>query len=126
LERVIPDYLTYKESKLRAKSVKRDRVSLNQFCEFIGYSKPVEEINYLDIEGNRGLIQHLQLKGYTNNGINITLRHLRTFFNWLYKKARLIKDPIQFDFFPRENRNILLMNIRSRLSMITSMMRAMV
>jgi len=101
LERVIPDYLAYKESKLRAKSVKRDRVSLNQFCEFIGYSKPVEEINYLDIEGNRGLIQHLQLKGYTNNGINITLRHLRTFFNWLYKKARVVKDPIQFDFLPK-------------------------
>ena len=64
LERVIPDYLTYKESKLRSKSVKRDRVSLNQFCEFVGYSKPVAELNYLDIEGNKGLIQHLQLKGY--------------------------------------------------------------
>jgi len=101
LERVIPDYLAYKKSKLRANSVKRDRVSLNQFYEFVGYSKPVEEINYLDIEGSKGLIHHLQEKGYSNNGINITLRHLRTFFNWLYKKARLIKDPIQFDFLPK-------------------------
>ena len=98
---IMPEYLTYKESKQRAKTVSRDRVSLNQLCDFIGYSKPVAELNYLDIEGSKGLIQHLQLKGYTNNGINITLRHLRTFFNWLYKKARVVKDPIQFDFLPK-------------------------
>ena len=101
LEVIIPEYLSYKESKLRAKSVKRDRVSLNQLCEFVGYSKPVAELNYLDIEGKKGLIQHLQLKGYSNNGINITLRHLRTFFNWLYKKARVIKETIQFDFLTK-------------------------
>ena len=102
LERVIPDYLTYKESKLRPKSVKRDRVSLNQFCEFVGYSKPVAELNYLDIEGHDGLIFYLQKRGYSNNGILITLRHLRTFFNWLYKKARLTKEPIEFDMIPKD------------------------
>jgi site-specific recombinase XerD len=81
--------------------VKRDKVSLNQFCDFIGYSKPIAEINYLDIEGQKGLIQHLQSKGYSNNGINVTLRHLRTFFNWLYKKAKIIDEPIQFDMLPK-------------------------
>ena len=50
LENVIPDYLAYKESKLRAKSVKRDRVSLNQLCDFIGYTKPVAELDYLDMK----------------------------------------------------------------------------
>ncbi len=102
LEKVIPDYLAYKESKLRAKSVKRDRVSLNQLCEFIGYSKPVAELDYLDIEGQKGLIKYLQDKGLSNNGINVTLRHLRTFFNWLHKKARLIDEPIQFDMLPND------------------------
>ena len=101
LESVTPQYLDYKKSKLREKSVKRDKVSLNQFCDFIGYSKPIAEINYLDIEGQKGLIQHLQSKGYSNNGINVTLRHLRTFFNWLYKKAKIIDEPIQFDMLPK-------------------------
>ena len=38
----------------------------------------------------------------SNNGINITLRHLRTFFNWLYKKAKLISEPIVFDMLPKD------------------------
>ena len=101
LESVTPQYLDYKKSKLREKSVKRDKVSLNQFCDFIGYSKPIAEINYLDIEGQKGLIQHLQSKGYSNNGIIVTLRHLRTFFNWLNKKAKIIDEPIQFDMLPK-------------------------
>ncbi len=46
LENVIPDYLAYKESKQRASTVDRDRCSLNQLCEFIGYTKPVTELNY--------------------------------------------------------------------------------
>ena len=101
LEYVIPDYLSYKESKIREKSVKRDRCSLNQLCEFVGYSKPVDELNYLDIEGKNGLINHLKEKDYSNNGINITLRHLRTFFNYCYKKVKVIKEPIEFDFLPK-------------------------
>ena len=103
LERVIPDYLTYKESKLRAKSVKRDSASLNQLCEFVGYSKPISELNYLDIEGKNGLIQHLQSKGYRNNGINVTLRHLKAFFTWLYKKEQLIDKAIEFDKLPDDD-----------------------
>ena len=47
------------------------------------------------------MIQHLQLKGYSNNGINITLRHLRTFFNYCHKKAKVIDVPIEFDFLPK-------------------------
>ena len=102
LENVIPDYLAYKESKQRASTVDRDRVSINQLCDFIGYSKPVQELSYQDIEGVNGLIQHLRSKGYKDNGINVTLRHLRTFFNWLYKKVKLINEPIEFDFLPKD------------------------
>jgi integrase len=101
LERVIPDYLAYKESKLRAKSVKRDSASLNQLCEFVGYSKPVAELTYLDIEGSKGLIQHLLSKGYRNNGINVTLRHLKAFFTWLHKKEQVLDKTIEFDMLPK-------------------------
>ena len=38
---------------------------------------------------------------YSNNGINISLRHLRAFFNYCYKKAKVIKEPIQFDMLPK-------------------------
>ena len=48
------------------------------------------------------MINHLQQKGLSNNGINITLRHLRTFFNWMYKKAKVIKVPIEFDMLPED------------------------
>jgi len=101
LEKIIPEYLVYKESKVRAETVRRDKCSLKQLCEFIGYTKPVAEIDYLHIEGSKGLIQYLQLKGLTNNGINITLRHLRTFFNWMYKRAKVIEVPIEFDKLPK-------------------------
>jgi len=103
LDRIIPKYLSFKESKLRAKSVKRDSASLNQLCEFVGYSKPVSELTYLDIEGSKGLIQHLQSKGYRNNGINVTLRHLKAFFTWLYKKEQLIDKAIEFDKLPDDD-----------------------
>jgi len=104
LQVIIPEYLSYKASKQRASTVNRDRISLNQLCEFVGYSKPIAEINYLDIEGKDGLIHHLQEKGYNNNGINITLRHLRTFFNYCYKKAKVIDEPIMFDMLPKDDR----------------------
>ena len=101
LEVIIPEYLSYKASKQRASTVNRDRISLNQLCEFVRYGKPVVEIDYLHIEGNKGLIHHMQEKGYSNNGINVTLRHLRTFLNWLHKKAKIIDEPIQFDMLPK-------------------------
>ena len=97
LDRIIPKYLSFKESKKRARTVERDRISINQLCEFIGYSKPVSELTYLDIEGSKGLIQHLQSKGYRNNGINVTLLYLKVVFTWLYKKEQLIDKAIEFD-----------------------------
>ena len=64
LSHIIPQYLAYKESKVRSETVKRDKCSLNQLCEFVGYSKPVAELDCFHIEGNKGLIKHLQEKGY--------------------------------------------------------------
>jgi integrase len=99
---MIPKYLDYKNSKQRASTVNRDRIAINQLCEFIGYTKPIAEIDYLHIEGGKGLIQHLQLKEYSNTGINISLRHLRAFFNYCYKKAKVINEPIEFDMLPED------------------------
>ena len=97
LESVTPQYLDYKNATKRKSTANRDRIAINQLCDFIGYSKPIAEIDYLHIEGKSGLINHLRSKGYADSGINITLRHLRTFFNWLYNKAKLIDEPIKFD-----------------------------
>ena len=104
LKDVIPEYLTYKKSKQRASTVNRDRIAINQLCEFVGYTKPVEELSYKAIEGDKGLINHLQKKGYENSGINISLRHLRAFFNYCYKKTKVIKEPIEFDMLPEDER----------------------
>ena len=97
LKNVIPQYLDYKNATKRKSTANRDRIAINQLCDFIGYSKPIADIDYLHIEGKSGLINHLRSKGYKDSGINITLRHLRTFFNWLYNKAKLIDEPIKFD-----------------------------
>ena len=47
---IIPEYLAYKKSKVRAETVRRDKCSLNQLCEFIGYTKPVEELDCFDMK----------------------------------------------------------------------------
>jgi len=102
LMEVIPEYLENRYCDKRKATADRDRVSLKQLTDFVGENKAVEELSYKDIEGSKGLIQHLRNKpnkgkqGYADCGINITLRHLKIFFNWLYKKERLIKEPIEF------------------------------
>ena len=99
---IIPDYLNFRMCVVRQSTANRDRVSLKQLTDFLSENKPVEELSYKDIEGDKGLIQHLRnkpnkgKKGYADSGINITLRHLKIFFNWLYKKEKLIKEPIEF------------------------------
>ncbi len=85
---------------VRESSAKRDLVSLNQLMRFLGSTKAVHEITYKDIEGSKGLIQHLQNNGYKDSGINITLRHIKTFLNWLYEKEKLIPERIKFKMIP--------------------------
>ena len=97
---IIPDYLAYRQTKVRSSTANRDRISLNQLTNFFFKPKPIEELSYKDIEGADGLIQHLRNNGYKDSGINITLRHLRIFFNWMYNRERLIAEPIRFDMIP--------------------------
>ena len=96
LQDVVEDYLIYRNTKVRPSTASRDKCSLNQFIGFVG-NKPIDNITYKDIEGVNGLIKHLQDKGLTNSGINISLRHIKIFFNWMYNKEKLISEPIKFD-----------------------------
>jgi len=96
LNDVIPDYLAYRQTKKRHGTVNRDRISLNQLTNFLG-NKAIDELSYEDIEGTDGLIPYLQRNGYKNTGINISLRHIKTFFGWLYSKKRMIPEPIKFE-----------------------------
>jgi len=91
------DYLEYRTGKVRASTIRRDRISLNQLIQRIGPEMPISKLSHVEIEGSKGLIHLLQKEGYLSSGINITLRHIRTFTNWLYKKAEYINREILFD-----------------------------
>ena len=94
LDDVIPDYLAYRQTMVRKSTANRDRISLNQLTNFLG-NKPVDELTYKDIEGKDGLIEFLRKNGYASSGINISLRHIKIFFNWLYNKEKMISEPIR-------------------------------
>ena len=96
LDDVIPDYLAYRQTMVRKSTANRDRISLNQLTNFLG-NKPVDELTYKDIEGKDGLIEYLRRNDYASSGINISLRHIKIFFNWLYNKEKMISEPIKFD-----------------------------
>ena len=94
---IVPKYLAYRENKVRWGTHNRDRISLNQLMKFIGESKVVSEIDYSDIEGKNGFIQQMRNNGYEDSGIALSLRHIKTFFAWLYEKEQVIKERIKFD-----------------------------
>ena len=94
---IIPKYLDFRETKVRWRTHNRDRISLNQLMKFIGESKVVSEIDYRDIEGKNGMIQKMRNAGYQDGGVAVSLRHIKTFFSWLYEKEKLIKERIRFD-----------------------------
>ena len=96
LQDTIKAYLEYRIEMVKPSTLKRDKSALNQLMEFVGYTKAVEELSYKDIEGKGGLIPHLRSKGCTDVGINTSLRHIRTYVNWLYEKEKIIPEPIKF------------------------------
>ena len=96
LDGAILDYLAYRQTKVRSATANRDRISLNQLKTYIG-NIPVDEITYKHIEGKDGLIEYLRKNRYADSGINISLRHIKTFFNWMHDKEKMISEPIKFD-----------------------------
>jgi len=101
LQDTINDYLVYRECMVKPKTFKRDKSALNQFLNFVGYTLAVKDLSYRNIEGAKGLIQHLRNKGCSDVGINTTLRHLKVYFNWLYEKEKIISEPIKFKLIPK-------------------------
>ena len=101
LQDTINEYLEYRSFMVKPKTLKRDKSALNQLMNFIGYTKPVEELSYRDIEGANGLIQHLRNKGCSDVGINTSLRHIKVYFNWLFEKEKIISEPIKFKLIPK-------------------------
>ena len=103
LEDAVIEYLDYRIGKVRSSTIRRDRVSLNQLMKYIGKSKPVNKLSRKTIDGKNGLIRCMQneMNGierkYKDSGINFSLRHIKTFFNWLYKRAEYIDKEILFD-----------------------------
>ena len=49
LQDTINEYLEYRNCMVKPKTSKRDKSALNQLMNFIGYTKPVEELSYRDI-----------------------------------------------------------------------------
>ena len=90
---VIPEYLKYRKCVVRKGTAERDKYAIQQLSRYLG-NKAVQDITYKDIE--EGFIPHLKKQGRTDSGINISLRHLKIFFNWMYDKEKVIAEPIKF------------------------------
>ena len=101
LKDVIPDYLKYRKNTAE-KSCVRDEYVLKQFtgCPGITEDKIIETLNYKDIE--EGFIPYYLDKGYSNNGLNISCRHLKIFFSYLHRE-KLIKERIKFKMLKRDD-----------------------
>jgi integrase len=97
LKDVVDEYLDYRIGKVRPSTINRDRISLNQLMRVIHDNTPINHITYNHIEGNKGFIRIMLDNGYAVTGLNISLRHIKTFFNWCYKKARYFKEEVHFD-----------------------------
>ena len=97
LQNTINEYLKYRSHMVKSSTIKRDKSALNQLKRFIGLNMPVEELSHKNIEGANGLIQHLRTRGCSDVGINTSLRHIRTYFNWLYEKEKILSERIKIN-----------------------------
>ena len=95
IEDVIPQYMKWRYSVVEKSTALREEYVLKQFYRYIGKTKSVAEITYKDIE--QGLVPHLKERGCTNAGINISLRHLKIWFNWMYDRESLIPKRMKFN-----------------------------
>ena len=100
MQDTVIEYLEYHSEMVKPSTLTRDKSALNQLMNFIGYTKPVEDLSYKDIEGKNGLIHHLRSKKCTDVGINTTLRHISPYFSWLNDKEKIIPEPIKFKLLP--------------------------
>ena len=97
---VIPEYLKYRKCVVRKGSYERDGYALKQLTKCLGEDKLIRDLNYKDIE--QEFIPFYQQKGYSNSGLNISIRTLKIFFNYLVKE-KIMPEPIIFKMLPEED-----------------------
>ena len=104
LKVIIPEYLKTRKnligSKIRKGSYERDGYALKQLTRCLGDNKTVEELNYKDIEEK--FIPYYLDKGYSNAGINLSMRTLKIFVTYLVRE-KLIPEPIKFSMLPEDD-----------------------
>ncbi len=103
LRDVIPTYLHIRRTGgvVRKETADRDEYALKQLVQVLGEDAVVQDLNHKDIE--RKFIPYYKNKNYSNNGINIALRTLKIFFNYLLRE-KLIKEKITFKMLPKEEK----------------------
>ena len=100
LKDIIPEYLKYRKCVVRTGSCERDYYALLQLTRCLGDDKVVQKLTYKDIE--QKFIPFYKEKGYLNGGINIALRTIKIFLNYLLKE-KLIQEPIRYKMLPEDD-----------------------
>lgn len=100
LEDVIEEYIKERTIHSRPSTVKRDEASLAQLRKQVGNIE-IRKFNKSHIDGINGFkakmgnaTKYKSEESYSTSGINISLRHIRTFCNWCYENEyidRIIK-----------------------------------
>ena len=90
LEDAIDQYLrSRKADRLRESTLDLDRLALKAFSRVVGKSIPVEVITYDHVEKFKTELQ----ENLSSTTVNIRLRCLRTFLNWLHERGKLERVP---------------------------------
>ena len=84
----IEKYHQYRKTNVRPSTVVRDGVAFKSFTKVIGSSKPIKKIDSSHIELYK---KHQVDCGLKPVGININLRHIKTFLNWCYDEGLIDK-----------------------------------
>ena len=82
VESSIAAYLNYRKTNVRPSTVIRDGVALKSFAKIVGYTTPICRINDSHIEAYK---KHCIEKNLKPTGININLRHIKTFLYRCYE-----------------------------------------
>lgn len=102
LKDAVNEFLAYRSVEKRKNTIRRDKISLEQFMKVVSANKPIRQISKADIDDPKGFKDVMkkatygkQNKPYKPAGINISLTHIKIFLNWCYEK-KYIAQKISF------------------------------
>ena len=78
-----------KTDRLRSSTLELYKLALNHFSTVVGRNTPVELINHQHIEKYKEKF----ISGYSDTTVNIYLRSIRPFLNWLYDRGEIKSVP---------------------------------